>query len=295
METLIAQLINGLAIGSIYALVVVGLNLLLLVRGIIQFSYPHIVVLSMYVLWIVLGLTGDNLALGILAAILTCTLLSTLTEPIFRPLVARGNVLETMVAALGIAIIITEIMSHFLHHGRPVSFPVTLTGGGAMMKYGVITLSLGNIYTLVGCIAVVVVLLYLLYHSKLGRAFRAIAQDLGVARLVGVPITKTSIYSFAIAGVLGGITAVLLAMTLGSASAGLGDRLLFIALALLMFAGMGNLKGGLICGFLLGLAMSMSMAYLPGRWTDAVVFGIIMITIIVRPYGLFGTRAIIRF
>ena len=295
MATFIAQLINGLAIGSIYALVVMGYNLLILVSGILQFSYGHLVVMAMYAGWIALGLTSNNLALAIPIAITACILLNTLTAFVFRPMAARGAYLEAIAIGIGMGIIITDILSHFLHQGRAISFPATLTAGGTMMKFGVITFSLGNIYTLVGCIGSLVALLYFLYRHKQGRALRAVALDLDLARLMGIPINRTTIYSFALAGALGGISAVLLAMSLGSASPALGDRLAIIALALMMFAGMGNLKGGLICGFIVGLVESMSMAFLPGRWTDAIIFGLIMIAIIIRPEGLFGTKATVKF
>ena len=123
------------------------------------------------------------------------------------------------------------------------------------------------------------------------RAFRAMAQNLDTALLLGIPFTKTGIYSFAIAGVFAGIIGVFMAMTLGSASASLGDLMAIKALVLILFAGMGNLKGGVICALLVGLAESLALAYLPGRWTEAIVFGAMMIAIIAKPQGLFGPRA----
>lgn len=290
MEVFIAQIVNGLAIGSTYALIVVGLNLLLLVRGVLHFSYPHIVVISMYASWMMLEQTNNNVALAILAAILTATLLTTLTEPLFRPLALRKAFLETLIVALGIGMILTEIMSHFLHQGQPIIFPASLTGGGAMVHLGMITFSLADIYALLCSVGAVVGLLYLLYRHKQGRAFRAMAQNLEVARLLGIPFNRTGVYSFAIAGVLAGITGVLLAMTLGSASAYLGDSLAIKAVILILFAGTGNLKGGVICALLMGLAETLTQAYLPGRWTEAIVFGAIMIVIIMKPRGLFGAQ-----
>jgi branched-chain amino acid transport system permease protein len=290
LEIFIAQFINGLAIGSIYAIIVVGVNLLLLVRGVVHYSYAHIMVVSMYVAWAVLERTGDNLFLAVPAAILTATLLTTLTEPIFRPLALRDAYLETVIASLGIGIILTEIMSHFLNNGLPVSFPSHITGGGAMIQVSAITFSLAHVYTLVGSIGAVFGLFYLLYKRKLGLAFRSMAQNLKVARLMGIPFNRTGIYSFAIAGVLAGIIGVFTAMTLGNASAELGNNLAIKATVLILFAGMGNLKGGLICALLMGVAEALAMAYLPGRWTEAIVFGAIMIVIIIKPHGLFGAR-----
>lgn len=295
MVTVVAQLISGLAIGSVYALVVMGYNLLILVSGVLQFSYGHLVVMAMYAGWIALGLTSNNLGLAIPIAITACLLLNTLTAFVFRPMAARGAYLEAIAMGIGIGIIMTDIMSQFLNQGRAISFPATLIGGEAIIKVGVITFSLGHVYTLVACIGCLAALIYFLYRHKHGRALRSVALDLNLARIMGIPINRTTIYSFALAGAIGGVSAVLLAISLGSASPALGNRLAIIALALMMFAGMGNLKGGVVCGFIVGLVESMTMAFLPGRWTDAIIFGLIMIVIILRPDGLFGTKGTVKF
>jgi branched-chain amino acid transport system permease protein len=290
INVFIAQIINGLAIGSIYALIVVGMNLLLLVRGVMHFAYPHIIVISMYISWMILGATNNNLALALPAGIIAATLLMTLTEIIFRPFTVRQAFIEIIIAGMGISIIFTEIMSHFLNHGLAIAFPAKLIGGGATFKYGMISFNLGHLYALLVSITAVIILLYFLNHSKTGLSFRAMAQNPEMACLLGIPFKKTGIYSFAICGVLAGISGVLLAMTLGSASPKLGDNLAITAVVLILFAGSGNLKGGLIVALLMGLAESISYAYLPGRWTEAIIFGIIMMVIILKPEGLYGAR-----
>jgi branched-chain amino acid transport system permease protein len=97
--------------------------------------------------------------------------------------------------------------------------------------------------------------------------------------------------SYGVAGFLGGVTSVFLAMALGSAYPALGDILAIKIIAVVLFAGAGNLKGGLICGLILGIAESLTTGYLAGQWANAVAFGMIMIVVMFRPQGLFGTRA----
>jgi branched-chain amino acid transport system permease protein len=290
VQVFIAQVINGIAIGSIYSLIVVGLNLLLLVRGIMHFAYAHIAVMSMYTSWLILGATDNNLAIALPISIIVATLLTVITEPIFRPLAVRKAFLETVIIGLGIAIIMTDVMSHFINNGLAIAFPPSLVGGGVHIRFGLISFSLGHVYALVGSIAAVTGLIYFLYRRKQGLAFRAMAQDSETARLLGIPLNKTGIYSFAIGGILAGIAGVLLAMTLGSASPALGDKLAINAIIVTLFAGSGNLKGGLIAAFLLGLASALVPAYLPGVWSDAIIFGTIMVVIIIKPQGLFGAR-----
>lgn len=291
MEVFFAQLISGIALGGTYALLVTGMNLMLLVARIYHFAYPHIVVMSMYVSWMVLQATGDNLVLGILAAIASAVGMSIATEGFFRGTTKRGATMMSVFMAIGMALIITDTQSHAIHGGAPISFPVALSGKEALIKYGIATINAGQLAAILGCVGAVAGLMYLLYRTKQGRAFRAIAQNMFVARLTGIPILRTSIYSYAMAGLLGGITAVFLAMSIGMASARLGDVLTVKVMTVMIFAGLGNLRGGIICAFIIGLVEGFVMGYLPGMWTDAVAFGVMIIGIIIRPEGVFGSRA----
>jgi branched-chain amino acid transport system permease protein len=290
MEVLIAQFINGLAIGSVYALIVTGFNLLLLVSAVVQYAYAHIVVIGMYTAWFVLQVSGDSLMLAIPSAILVSTVVSMLTEPLFRPLVKKGAVNQTFVMSIGMAMILTHVMAKHLHHGIPISFPETVSGHAAAIQFGVIAVSRGQILVFLGTIVAVSAFMLLLYRTMLGRSLRAIAQSPFVARLIGIPTLKMGLVSYGIAGFLGGVSAVFVAMALGTAYPALGDSLGIKVIATVLFAGLGNLNGGLICGLILGLAESLTTGYLPGQWSNALAFAMIMITVMFKPQGLFGTR-----
>jgi branched-chain amino acid transport system permease protein len=290
MDVFFAQFINGLAVGSMYAIVVTGFNLLLLVSGVVQFAYAHVVVIGMYTAWVVLQLTGNNLIFAIPAALLSSTLLSILTEPLFRPLARRRAANQTFVMSIGIALILTHIMAKHLHKGMPIAFPESLSSHKAMIQLGVAAISTGQIYTFFGTIGAVTAFMYLLYRTMTGRALRAMAQSPFVAKLIGIPTTKMGIASYGIAGFLGGVTAVFLAMALGSAYPALGDALGIKVIATALFAGLGNLRGGLICGLILGVTEGLTAGYLPGQWSNAMAFAMIMVTVMFKPTGLFGTR-----
>jgi branched-chain amino acid transport system permease protein len=289
MEIFAAQLLNGLASGSIYVLVVLGFQLLLLVTGILQFSHGHLVVFSIYTTWLFMGVVSENVSFGIPIAVVAATVFSVCLEPAFRRLVNIRAFKECLVLALGISIIFTEVMSHFFNHGRPVVLRGIGRIGGSV-GFGKASISVGAIYSLIAMVIVLIALRYFLYNNKHGMALRAVAQDINVARLLGIPINKANIFSFGIAGFLGGLTAVLISLSLGYATPALGENLSIKAMAVCLFAGQGNLKGGVVCALLLGLAESMTMSYLPGNWVDAIAFGMIMVAIIWRPEGVFGTE-----
>jgi branched-chain amino acid transport system permease protein len=290
MDVFFAQLLNGLAVGSMYALIVTGFNLLLLVSGVVYYAYAHIIVIGMYTAWVVLQVTGNNLLLAIPAALFSSTVLSVLTEPLFRPLVKRGAANQTFVLSIGIALILTHVMAKHLHQGIPIAFPESLASHEAAVRFGIAALSMGQIYTFLGTIAATITFMYLLYRTMTGRALRAMAQSPFVAKLIGIPTIRMGIASYGIAGLLGGVTAVFLAMALGAAEPALGDSLAVKVIATSLFAGLGNLVGGLICGLILGVVEGLTVGYLPGEWSNAAAFAMIMMTVIFKPTGLFGTR-----
>jgi branched-chain amino acid transport system permease protein len=293
MQVFIAQVINGLSLGSIYVLLVTGFNLLLLVAMIIHFSYPQVVVFSMYIAWLTMKFTGGNVLLGILAAIASSILLNLLSAPLFQKVMKnRGEVdiNATMVLSMGIGMIITDVLSHSFNKGFPISFAGTLEGNGAIFRIGLISMSNGQVVSLAVGIIVVSGLFLLLYKSRAGRAFRAIAEDPNGARLVGIPIMSTGLAGYALTGVLGGVIAVLLAMLLGSASPGLGEQVAHKVLAVSIIAGLGNLVGGLFVGLALGVLEAVVQGYISGSWSNAIAFVIMLVVILVKPKGLFGIK-----
>jgi len=293
MQVLIAQIINGLSLGSIYVLLVTGFNLLLLVAMIIHFSYPQVVVFSMYITWVVLQLTGNNVLLGVLAGVGSSILLNLISAPLFQKVMKnRGEVdiNSTMVLSLAMGMIITDVLSHSFNRGLPIAFPEQISESTPVLRIGLITILSGQVWSLgVGVVAVTGFFL-LLYKTRAGRAFRAIAEDPSGARLVGIPLLKTGLESYALTGVLGGIIALLLATLLGSASPGLGEQVALKVLAVSIIAGLGNLPGGLVVGLLLGILEAVAQGYISGTWSNVIAFVVMLGVILMKPSGLFGTK-----
>jgi len=170
MSVFAAQVINGIVIGSIYALIVLGTNLLVVVRQVVHFGYAHIVMVSMAIGWLALSHTGENLVVGIVTILLAGIAITILTEPLFRRLVERKSFLETVIVAQGVAIILTDVVSHFFNKGVPMSFPQSLYGGGGMVRLGLVSFTWANVYVVAVGILAVVLLVYFLYRTRHGRA-----------------------------------------------------------------------------------------------------------------------------
>jgi branched-chain amino acid transport system permease protein len=293
MQVFIAQVINGLSLGSIYVLLVTGFNLLLLVAMIIHFSYPQVVVFSMYITWVVLKATGDNLLLGVIAGVASSVIINLVSAPLFQKVMQKRSDVDinaTMVLSMGLGMIITDVLSHTFNNGLPISFPSSMGGGTPLFRFGLISASTGQVLSLGIGIVVVSLFFLLLYRTRSGRAFRAIAEDPAGARLVGIPLVRTGLASYALSGVFGGVIAVLFAMMLGYASPGLGEQVAHKVLAVSIIAGLGNLAGGLVVGLALGVLEAIVQGYISGSWSNAIAFVIMLVVILVRPKGIFGTK-----
>jgi len=293
MQVFLAQVINGLSLGSIYVLLVTGFNLLLLVAMIIHFAYPQVVVFSMYIAWAVLRYTGNSIPLAVLASVAASVAINLASAPLFQKIMKKREEVDinsTMVVSMAIGMIITDVLSHGFNKGLPIAFPRELVGEAALFRLGLISLLSGQVSSLaVGMLAVSGIFL-LLYKTRPGRAFRAIAEDPNGARLVGIPLLSTGLQSYALSGLLGGLIAVLLALMLGYASPGLGEQVAHKVLAVSIIAGLGNLPGGLVVGLALGILEALVQGYISGSWSNAIAFVVLLAVILMRPRGLFGIK-----
>jgi branched-chain amino acid transport system permease protein len=290
MEIFIAQLVSGIAIGSVYAVIVTGFNLFILLKRIFHWSFAHTVIFCMYLLWLIIPFVLDIGFLGIVIGIgvtVICGILITVgIEYIFRPMISRGGYIEVVIASIGIGILFTNTMANYLNSGAPISFSNFLQNSPVLRK-GLVSIKLGDIYVVVASILIVLALFYFLYQTRRGRAFRAVAQDMEVAKMLGIPMASTSVFSFAIGGLIGGISAVLLVLALGMASPGLGNDIAIKAMMLVLFAGAGNLAAGMICAIGIGIVESIVTIYIPGSWNIAITYGVILVGLLTKPEGLF--------
>ena len=292
MKLILAQTINGIALGSIYVLLVTGFNLMFLIAKIIHFSYPYIVVISMYLCWMLLEMT-DHALLSISFCIMASVLFHLILEPLFRRLKTRKGLVDinaSFILSMGIALILTEIMSHHLNYGFPISFPLNWLQSDLFFELYFIRISVGQIGVLVGSIFLVSVLFIFVYRTRIGRAFRAMAENISMARLQGIPVVRLDLLVYALSGLSGGIIALLFSILLGTASPLLGEYVALKMLAVAIVAGLGHLKGGLICGLILGIIESFSIQFFPGSWSNAIAFIIMLMVILVKPEGLFVSR-----
>lgn len=290
MEAFFSQIINGIKLGGIYSVAVLGYNMLLITTGIFHIGYASLLVLSMYSIWLAMQLAADSLVWGLSASIFSGIAISAILVPLFLPFIKRKSELESTLVSLAIGYIAVEIMSHWFNGGQPVALSSKLMLSDLSISFGLANIRGGELVGLIGSIVIVIAFFNFLNKTKYGRILRAMAQDSNIARMLGISVPKTAFLSFALGGLLAGLAAILLSTSIGSATATLGDSLMIECLAIIFLAGVGNLKGGVICAIILGIIESLSMGYLPGDWTNAIAFTVVVLILLFKPQGLFGAQ-----
>jgi len=286
---LLQQLVNGLMLGSTYALIAIGYTLVFGVLHLVHLAHGEVFMIGAFIgLYVVLS-TGAGVGAALVAALLGTALLGVLIELVaFRPIRARsGHFLAPMISTIGVGIVLQEVATRlfgselvgFPHRLQPVTFqlgPVTVTS--------VQLLILGVAVTLMVALHVFVA------RTRLGMAMRATAESVLAARLLGINAERIIVLTFAIASALGGVAGVLVGLSFNAISPFMGIDMGIKGLAIMLIGGLGNLHGAMVGGMLLGIVEVLSVAYLASSYRDAFAFAMMIVILLSRPQGLFGSR-----
>ena len=286
MTELIQNLIDALALGSLYALIALGITLVYTVMGMMNFAHGEFIMLAAYALYVLSGLPF-GLAVG--AALLTGGAVALLAERVaFRP-VRNADLSAQLVTSLAVAAILQNIVTVAVNaRAQSVETPAGLSE----------TTSIGSIvvpnleFITLGLTAVVLVALgWLLYRTRTGLTMRAAAENFDMARLLGVRANRVIAISFAISGALAAAVGVLIVMQTGQVSPTMGLTPVLVGFVAVVIGGFGRIFGAVIGGLLLGILSSLLGVYLPDGlvpFRDAIVFTVPVLILIFRPHGMLG-------
>jgi len=302
MDVLLQQLVNGLILGSLYALVALGYTMVYGILELINFAHGEIVMLGAMVAVTVLGVLVAlgvpvplALLLALAAAMLVCVATGVLVERIaYRPL-RNAPRLAPLITAIGVSIVLQNLA--MIVWGRqylscpPVLDPVVYEWHGA---------SVSNVQLLIVAVAAVTMgaLLLLVHRTRLGRAMRATAQNREVAGLMGVDVNRVIAATFAVGSALAAVAGILIAAYYGIAHYNMGFLLGLKAFSAAVLGGIGNIPGALLGGLLLGVIESLGAGYigdltggfLGSHYQDIFAFLILILVLVFRPSGLLGER-----
>jgi len=287
---LLEQLVNGITLGSIYAIVALGFTLVFGVLGIINMAHGEIFMVGAYVGVLTTGVLGWPLWLGFLAAIIVTAILGYLLESLsLRPLRGKKGVshLAPLISTIGISMFL-ENMSHQLFGAgnRPFRTPFAELS----IQIGSVTIYAVQIVIFVISILLMMGLSFWLSKTKAGKALRATAENLETASILGVNTKRTITMTVVIASAMGGIAGVLVGMAFNSVNPQMGLSIGLKGLAIIILGGLGNVKGAMAGGLILGLSETVLVAYGDSGYRDAIAFIMIIVILLFKPQGLFGSK-----
>ena len=282
-----AVIIGTIVVGSIYALMALGLNLIYAVAEVVQLAQGNVLVVGAYVGFLV-TLYVPNLFVAELCAIVVCGLLGVVLQVVvFRPLEPRGH-LPPLVAGLMIGTAITEGLRALFLSGNPVRYPTAATMSDTLADFGGVRISQAQAVIVLIVLILAIALNLLLNRTKLGLAIRAVAERPAAAAMLGIPVRRVIALGFGLGSALAGAGGVLIAVIFSYVTPFIGDDLGFVALAICLFGGLGSLSGAIAGAFLVAFTEQVSTIYLASSYKDALVFALIVVVMVFRPQGLFG-------
>ncbi|MBM6683331.1 MULTISPECIES: branched-chain amino acid ABC transporter permease [Collinsella] len=275
--TILTQVLNGLQLGSIYALVALGYTMVYGIILLLNFAHGDIIMVGAYVSWLVMAQLGLSPVIAIVLSIGACTLLGVLIDKVAYAPLRNAPRLSILITAIGV--------SYFLENGAQLVF-----GADAKVVPSFTDLSATGvgILTIVVTAVCTVVLTLLVQKSKIGKAMRAVSEDMGAARLMGINVNHTISFTFAVGSALAGVGAVLYTMAYTQATPTMGMMLGTKAFVAAVLGGIGSIPGAVVGGLLVGFAEVLVTAIGLSTWKDAVVFLLLIIVLIVKPTGIFG-------
>lgn len=295
MTEVLQQLVNGVSLGSTYALLALGLAIVFTIFGLVNFAHGELITIAAYSMLLCsnLGLPWFLQALvGIAAAAVGAVLMELVA---FRP-VRHASGTTMLITSFGVSIVIQAIFAVTVS-ARVQTDPQPAWASTSLKLFG-LTLPVYQVFTIVITVVALLALVALLRRTTFGLAMRGAAEDFQAARLLGVRAHRLTTAAFAISGLLAGVAAVLiLARTGGSVYPTMGLAAVLKAFVAIVIGGMGSLSGAVVGGMVLGIAEVSLRAYLPGQMTgltDGILFVVVVLVIFLRPQGLLGKKARLR-
>jgi branched-chain amino acid transport system permease protein len=284
-STIISQLFNGLQSGSVYALVALGYSMVYGIIMLLNFAHGDIIMVGAYVAWIMMTMLGLPPAVGIIAAIAGCTLLGVLIEKAAYSPLRKAPRLSLLITAIGVSFFLENIAQLIMGAGAK-SMPAIVNGPSLVL--GSSNTSFVAILTIVVSVLSMALLTLLVQKTKMGKAMRAVSEDMGAAQLMGISINATISFTFAVGSALAGIGAVLYSCAYPQASPMMGSMLGLKAFVAAVLGGIGSIPGAMIGGFAIGLLEALVSAVGLSVWKDGVVFVILILVLLVKPTGIMG-------
>ncbi len=283
---LIAQLINGLQTGSVYALVALGYSMVYGIIKLLNFAHGDIIMIGAYMVYYAIATFALPPVVAIVLAVAVSTLLGVTVEKVAYTPLRSAPRLSLLITAIGISFLL-ENGAQLLFGADQKSMNPMINGSVAI---GSINVSNAAIVTIVVSTVIMVVLNIVVNKTKAGKAMRAVSEDMGAAQLMGISLNKTISMTFAIGSALAGVASVLYLCAYPQASPTMGSMLGIKAFVAAVLGGIGSIPGAMIGGFTIGILEALVSALGLSMWKDAAVFLVLIIVLLLKPTGFLGKK-----
>ncbi len=296
MQTFLQQLINGISLGGIYALIALGYTMVYGIIELINFAHADVYTLGTFFSLAILALLGVTgvvtgpflivvVLVTMLGAMIACGLVGVVIERLAYRRLRNAPRLAPLITAIGMSFILENVMQYW-RGPSPVPFPEVIPNPDVHL--GLVTIATKQILVVVLAVVMMVVLQVFIYRTKLGKAMRATAQDRDAAMLMGIDINTTIALTFLIGSALAGAAGFVSGVYYGSTWFFNGFAAGLKAFTAAVLGGIGNLAGAMLGGFLIGLIEAMTTQLISDQWSNVVVFSVLVLVLIFRPAGLLG-------
>jgi branched-chain amino acid transport system permease protein len=300
MDTFVQQLINGLTIGSIYALIALGYTMVYGILRLINFAHGDIYMVGAYAGFILatsLGFAADPSIFGFIVTLIGSMVIAaaigmTIERFAYRP-VRKYSKMTTLITAIGMSLFI-EYLFVFVFSGTPKSFPQLISNENHTL-FGNATISTSQILIFVVSILLMIALQYIIFYTKIGKAMRAVSFNLNSAKLMGINTDFVISFTFALGSALAAAGGVLTAQYNPKIDPLMGIMYGLKAFVAAVLGGIGNIPGAVLGGLVIGAAETLVVGYggkigIPSTYRDAVAFAILILVLLIRPAGLLGSN-----
>ena len=289
MMTFINYLLSGISLGSVYAIIALGYTMVYGIAKMLNFAHGDVIMVGAYICFFAVTRYGLPPLVGVLASVLVCTVLGIVVERLaYKPLRSAPS-LAVLITAIGV--------SYFLQNGaqllwtpNPKVFSSIVGNDRLSLFNGQLSVSYVTLVTIVSCIVIMLALTWFTGNTKMGKAMRACSEDKGAAQLMGINVNRTISVTFAIGSGLAAIAGVLLCSAYPTLVPTTGSLPGIKAFTAAVFGGIGSIPGAMLGGILLGVIEIFAKAYISTQLSDAVVFAVLIIVLLVKPTGLLGKQ-----
>ena len=286
--SLVSYLINGISLGSIYAIIALGYTMVYGIAKMLNFAHGDVIMIGAYTVLTLMTGAGVNPIVAILIGMGVCTLLGITIEKIaYKPLRGASSSLAVLITAIGVSYFLQNI-ALLVFGADTKSFVSVVSVPAITLANGELTITGTTIVTIIACIVIMTTLMFFVNKTKPGRAMKAVSEDRGAAQLMGVNVNATISLTFAIGSGLACVAGVLLCSAYPSLTPYTGAMPGIKAFVAAVFGGIGSIPGAVIGGILLGVIEILGKAYISSQVADAIVFAVLIIVLLVKPTGLFG-------